>query len=76
VVTAVGRYNTLAELIAAAKAKPGELNYSTVGVGSAAHFGAVRLAVSAGITAQHIPSRVPSGWPTRSRGASTSAFRR
>jgi tripartite-type tricarboxylate transporter receptor subunit TctC len=70
VVTAVGRYNTLAELIAAAKAKPGELNYSTVGIGSAAHFGAVRLAVSAGIT------RVPSGWPTRSRGASTSAFRR
>src|SRR3954471_5009797 len=45
VVTAVGRYNTLAELIAAAKAKPGELNYSTVGIGSAAHFGAVRLAV-------------------------------
>jgi tripartite-type tricarboxylate transporter receptor subunit TctC len=59
VVTAVGRYNTLAELIAAAKAKPGELNYSTVGIGSAAHFGAVRLAVSAGITAQHIPFKGP-----------------
>jgi tripartite-type tricarboxylate transporter receptor subunit TctC len=58
-VTAVGRYNTLAELIAAAKAKPGELNYSTVGIGSAAHFGAVRLAVSAGITAQHIPFKGP-----------------
>jgi tripartite-type tricarboxylate transporter receptor subunit TctC len=55
VVTAVGRYKTLAELLAAAKAKPGELNYSTVGIGSAAHFGAVRLAVSAGITVQHIP---------------------
>jgi tripartite-type tricarboxylate transporter receptor subunit TctC len=48
-----------AELIAAAKAKPGELNYSTVGIGSAAHFGAVRLAVSAGITAQHIPFKGP-----------------
>ena len=59
VVTAVGRYNTLAELIAAAKAKPGELNYSTVGIGSAAHFGAVRLAVSAEITAQHIPFKGP-----------------
>jgi len=59
VVTAVGRYNTLAELIAAAKAKPGELNYSTVGVGSAAHFGAVRLAVSAEIMAQHIPFKGP-----------------
>jgi tripartite-type tricarboxylate transporter receptor subunit TctC len=57
VVTAIGRYNTLAELVAAAK--PGELNYSTVGIGSAAHFGAVRLAVSAGITAQHIPFKGP-----------------
>jgi hypothetical protein len=28
-VTAVGRYNALAELLAAAKARPGELNYST-----------------------------------------------
>ena len=55
VVTAVGRYKTLAELIAAAKAKPGELNYASVGIGSAAHFGAVRLAASAGITVQHVP---------------------
>jgi tripartite-type tricarboxylate transporter receptor subunit TctC len=59
VVTAVGRFNTLAELIAAAKAKPGELNYSTVGVGSATHFGAVRLAASAGIKAQQIPFKGP-----------------
>jgi tripartite-type tricarboxylate transporter receptor subunit TctC len=55
VVTGAGRYQTLAELIAAAKAKPGALNYSTVGVGSAAHFGAARLLVSAGISAEHIP---------------------
>ena len=55
VVTGAGRYKTLAELIAAAKAKPGALNYSTVGVGSAAHFGAARLLVSAGISAEHIP---------------------
>jgi tripartite-type tricarboxylate transporter receptor subunit TctC len=59
VVTAAGRYNTLAELLAAAKARPDQLNYSTVGIGSAAHFGAVRLAVSAGITAQHIPFKGP-----------------
>src|SRR5499427_1810778 len=38
VVTAVGRYSSLPVLIAAAKAKRGELNYSTVGIGSAAHF--------------------------------------
>ena len=55
VATGAGRYKTLGELIAAAKAKPGELNYSTVGVGSAAHFGAARLEVSAGFKAQHIP---------------------
>ena len=55
VVTGAGRYKTLAELVATAKAKPGALNYSTVGVGSAAHFGAARLEVSAGFKAQHIP---------------------
>ncbi len=55
VITGAGRYKTLGELVATAKAKPGELNYSTVGVGSAAHFGAERLAVSAGFSAQHIP---------------------
>jgi tripartite-type tricarboxylate transporter receptor subunit TctC len=63
VVTAAGRYKTLAELIAAAKAKPGELNYSSVGIGSAAHFGAARLAASAGITVQHIPFKGPE-WMT------------
>ena len=57
VITGAGRYKTLGELVSAAKAKPGQLNYSTVGVGSAAHFGAERLAVSAGFTAQHIPFR-------------------
>jgi len=76
VVTAVGRYNTLAELIAAAKAKPGELNYSTVGIGSAAHFGAVRLAVSAGITAQHIPFKGPEWLADTIAGRVTSAFLR
>jgi tripartite-type tricarboxylate transporter receptor subunit TctC len=54
-ITGVGRYKTLGELVAAAKAKPGALNYSTVGVGSAAHFGAERVAVSAGFSAQHVP---------------------
>jgi tripartite-type tricarboxylate transporter receptor subunit TctC len=57
VITAVGRYKTLGELVSTAKAKPGQLNYSTVGVGSAAHFGAERLAVSAGFSAQHVPFR-------------------
>jgi tripartite-type tricarboxylate transporter receptor subunit TctC len=55
VITGPGRYKSLTELVSAAKAKPGALNYSTVGVGSAAHFGAERLAVGAGFSAQHIP---------------------
>jgi tripartite-type tricarboxylate transporter receptor subunit TctC len=48
-------YKTLADLIAAGKAKPGTLNYSSAGVGSASHFAAERLLVAAGFTAQHIP---------------------
>ena len=48
-------YKTLGDLIAAGKAKPGALNYSTAGVGSASHFGAERLRASAGFEAQHIP---------------------
>lgn len=55
VVTGAGRYKTLGELVSAAKANPGKLNYATVGVGSAAHFGAEQLAVSAGFSAQHVP---------------------
>jgi tripartite-type tricarboxylate transporter receptor subunit TctC len=55
VVTGVGRFKSLGDLIATAKANPGKLNYSSVGVGSAAHFGAEQLAVSTGISAQHVP---------------------
>lgn len=55
VVSAPGRFKSLADLVAAAKANPGKLNYSTVGVGSAAHFGAEQLMQSAGFSAQHVP---------------------
>ena len=48
-------YKTLQDMIAAGKAKPGTLNYSSAGVGSASHFAAERLLVAAGFTAQHIP---------------------
>jgi len=57
VVGSPAKYKTLAELIAAGKAKPGALNYTTAGVGSASHFGAERLRISAGFEAQHIPFR-------------------
>jgi tripartite-type tricarboxylate transporter receptor subunit TctC len=48
-------WKTLGDMVAAAKAKPGALNYSSAGVGSASHFGAERILASAGFQAQHIP---------------------
>jgi tripartite-type tricarboxylate transporter receptor subunit TctC len=57
-VTSPGKgYKTLGEMIAAGKARPGALNYSTAGVGTASHFAAERLRISAGFEAQHIPTR-------------------
>src|SRR5882757_7869714 len=50
-------YKTLDDLIAAGKARPGALNCSSSGAGSASHFAAARLLVSGGFTAQHIPFR-------------------
>jgi tripartite-type tricarboxylate transporter receptor subunit TctC len=52
-------WKTVADLIAAAKAKPGALNYASAGIGAASHLAAERFRVSAGITAQHIPFRGP-----------------
>jgi tripartite-type tricarboxylate transporter receptor subunit TctC len=50
-------YKSLRDLIAAGKATPGALNYTSAGVGSASHFAAERLRISAGFEAQHIPFR-------------------
>jgi tripartite-type tricarboxylate transporter receptor subunit TctC len=50
-------FKSLADLIAVAKARPGALNFASAGVGSAAHFAAERLRVSAGFEVQHIPFR-------------------
>jgi tripartite-type tricarboxylate transporter receptor subunit TctC len=52
-------YKTAADLIAAAKAKPGALNYASAGIGSASHLAAEKFRVAAGITAQHIPFKGP-----------------
>ncbi|MEZ0169156.1 Bug family tripartite tricarboxylate transporter substrate binding protein [Microvirga sp. TS319] len=48
---------TLQELVAYAKQKPGELNYASGGIGSAAHIAMVALADRAGITMTHVPYR-------------------
>ena len=52
-------FKTVAELIAAAKAKPGAMNFASAGVGSVSHLAAERFRLSAGIDAQHIPFRGP-----------------
>ena len=46
---------TAADLVAAAKARPDALNFSSVGVGSATHLSAERFVSSAGVRAVHIP---------------------
>ena len=43
------------ELIALAKAKPGELNYTSAGIGSASHANAEKFRAAAGIEAVHVP---------------------
>lgn len=48
---------TAGDLVTAAKAKPGALTFSSVGVGSATHLSAERFRLSAGIDALHIPFR-------------------
>ncbi len=57
VVAPVGRFKDMADLVAQAKARPGALNFSSPGIGSAAHFGAAKLMLSAGFDAQHVPFR-------------------
>ena len=46
---------TLQELVAAARAKPGAMNYASGGVGTPTHLAAERLRLSAGFEAQHVP---------------------
>jgi tripartite-type tricarboxylate transporter receptor subunit TctC len=52
-------WKTFADLVAAAKANPGKLNYASAGIGAASHLAAERLRISAGISAQHVPFRGP-----------------
>ena len=47
--------NSAAELVAVARARPGALNFSSVGVGSATHLSAERFVSSAGIQVVHVP---------------------
>ncbi len=47
--------NTTAELIAYLKARPGKLNFASVGVGSGTHLAAVLFTLAAGVDMTHVP---------------------
>src|SRR5258708_5321286 len=54
-------FKTVADLVAAAKAKPGALTFASAGIGSASHMAAERLRVATGIDVRHIPFRGAEG---------------
>ena len=49
--------STLGELIAAAKAKPGQLKFGSTGMGTGTHLGIEKFNMEAGIKAVHVPAR-------------------
>ena len=57
VVPATLEVRTVKDLIALAKAKPGQLNFASAGTGSATHFGAELFRFTAGMDMVHIPHR-------------------
>jgi tripartite-type tricarboxylate transporter receptor subunit TctC len=47
-------YATVAALVAAAKARPGELKFASVGIGSASHLAGERFRLAAGLNVKHV----------------------
>ena len=50
-------FNTLADVVAAAKQKPGSVSYASVGSGSVGHLAMVLLSDRAGVKLVHVPYR-------------------
>jgi len=50
-------FKTVADLVAAAKAKPGTLTFASAGVGSSSHMAAERFRLAAKINVRHVPFR-------------------
>ncbi len=50
-------FKSVADLVAAAKAKPGTLTFASAGIGSSSHMAAERFRLSAKIDVRHIPFR-------------------
>jgi len=57
VVPAASPFRSLADLVAAAKARPGTLSYASSGNGTGAHLAMVEFARMAGIEVVHVPYR-------------------
>jgi len=55
VTSASSSFNTLADIVAAAKAKPGSITYATAGTGSTSHVLTEMLAQQAGVQLLHVP---------------------
>jgi tripartite-type tricarboxylate transporter receptor subunit TctC len=55
VVSPARGWKSVADMVAAAKAKPGQLNYASAGTGSATHMNAEKFKLRAGIDAVHVP---------------------
>jgi tripartite-type tricarboxylate transporter receptor subunit TctC len=50
-------FKTVADLVAAAKAKPGALTFASAGIGSTSHMAGERFRLATGIDVRHIPFR-------------------
>ena len=50
-------FKTVADLVAAAKAKPGSLTFASAGIGSTSHMAGERFRLATGIDVRHIPFR-------------------
>ena len=55
VVSPASGFKTVADFVAAAKAKPGVLNFGSAGVGTATYLSAMQFQSSAGVQAMHVP---------------------
>jgi len=57
VVSAESGFKTVADLVAAAKAKPGVLTFASAGIGSSSHMAGERFRLAAKIDIRHVPFR-------------------
>lgn len=57
VVSKASGFNTVADLVNAAKAKPGTITFASAGIGSSSHMAGERFRLAAGVDVRHVPFR-------------------